>query len=85
MITTDLSIGGQETLAQVSFTAGRSSRWKLIPAALAVDVPPAPTIPSWRGWTWLDPTISIGMVADWDCIVRPLVWVADGRVKHHVR
>jgi len=31
MITTDLSIGGQETLAQVSFTAGRSSRWKLIP------------------------------------------------------
>jgi hypothetical protein len=29
----------------------------------------------------LDPAISIGMVADWDCIVRKLVWVADGRVK----
>jgi len=29
----------------------------------------------------LDPAISIGMIADCDCIVRKLVWVADGRVK----
>jgi len=45
MITTDLSIGGQETLAQVSFTAGRSSRWKLIPAVVNTDSRP----PSWPG------------------------------------
>jgi hypothetical protein len=31
--------------------------------------------------TGLDPDISIGMVADWDCIVRNLVRVTDGRVK----
>ena len=49
---------------------------RLLPSALAVDVPHA--LPIMAG---LDPNISIGMVADWDCIVRKLVWVADGRVK----
>ncbi len=33
----------------------------------------------------LDPAISIGMVADWDCIVRKLAWAADGRVKPWVK
>src|SRR5208282_661914 len=37
MTMTDLSIGGGQTAAQVSFTAGRSGRWKLIPADLRID------------------------------------------------
>ena len=31
--------------------------------------------------TGLDPVISIRVVADWDCIVRNLLRVTDGRVK----
>ena len=34
MTMTDLSVGGQERLARVSFTAGRVLRWKLIPQAV---------------------------------------------------
>jgi hypothetical protein len=37
MMTTDLSIGGQQTVAQVSFMAGRSIRWKLIPTLRLMD------------------------------------------------
>jgi hypothetical protein len=54
----------------------------VIPAALGVDVLHATVQPSHgRAATWLDRTICIAWVAEWDCIVRKLVRVADGWVK----
>src|SRR5579864_8370429 len=51
---------------------------RLIPTALVVDVPHASVQPRHR---WARPGHLHRMVADWDCIVRNLVRVADGRVK----
>src|SRR5580704_374580 len=50
----------------------------LIPTALVVDVPHATAQLRHR---WARPDHLHRMVADWDCIVRNLVRVADGRVK----
>ena len=66
---------------------GIGCRWRtdaneLYQPPLVVDVPHASVQPRHR---WARPGHLHRMVADWDCIVRKLVRVADGRVDPRVK